>query len=215
MVTSNGSYGTYNPADVYGAGFGRTFVQGTDFQCNAAICFAIGPDRHQQFQQLQTLLNLFTTPVGFAPLDVDGFIGAQTVNAAIATAKAVRAAGLPGFDAPAMVQISSGVTKEQLASLVDDFNLALAAAGPVMATQRAQQGLPPSPVIAPSTPIPTTPATQAIVEAALVAATVAATAALPKSKKAWIWWVAGGAVTVLAVGRIGYVVYRRKAQRKF
>jgi len=210
------SYGN-NGMSGYGYGLGAALVQGVDFKCNTAICYAIGPARHQQFQQLQMLLNLFAAPVGFASLVVDGFLGDKTVKAAQFTAKAIRASELPGSDAPSMAQISNGVSKDQLASLVNDFNLALAAAGPVLAAQRAQAGLPQSPVIAPSTPVPTTATTQAIVEKAAAATTAAAAsgaaAALAQLKKPWVWWIAGGVAAVLLVGGVGFVYYRRKAPR--
>ncbi len=49
---------------------------GVDFNCNASICYGIGAQNHALFQQLQQVLNQYG-----AGLAVDGFIGANTVNA--------------------------------------------------------------------------------------------------------------------------------------
>lgn len=221
-------------------GFGA-YAKGTDFNCNAAICYAIGAERHREFQRFQTLLNVFAVPagrpatVGFSSLVVDGFIGDATVRAAVSVAKAIVALGLPGQNW--VQQITGGITKEKLASLVDDFNPILAAAGQAYEKSKAAAGLPPAPVIPPSptappptspsppfvpTPVasrPTTPTTTfpstsapsvPIFPALYTPAAPTAIPAPPTKSK--LPWILGGVAAVLLVGGVGFVYYRRKAR---
>jgi hypothetical protein len=91
------------------------FIKGTDFNCNAAICYGIGAV-HNRFMALQTTINRFAGSSGFAPLTVDGFIGQLTVDAAAAAATTV---GLP----------VPGTTIQELATNADTFTTQLSAAG--------------------------------------------------------------------------------------
>jgi hypothetical protein len=89
-------------------------TEGTDFKCNAALCYGVGAV-HDQFKALQATLNQFANAVGFAPLAVDGFIGPLTVAAAQAAASA---AGLA----------SPGTTIEDVAANAVDLTMQLGAA---------------------------------------------------------------------------------------
>lgn len=191
-------------------GLGSVLTQGTDYNCNASICYGIGPARHQLFQRMQTLLNIFSTPVGFAPLVVDGFIGDSTVNAVRLTARAITATGLPGGDLPVLWEATEPTyTKESTAANADDIVLAIAAAAPVMVANRAAAGLPASPVIPPSATHPasaSTPPDSVVAPASHAISTATKT----KFKKA-LPWILGGLGAVLLIGGGGYVYYRHSS----
>jgi len=191
-------------------GLGSVLTQGTDYNCNASICYGIGSARHQLFQRIQALLNFFSTPVGFAPLVVDGFLGESTVNAARLTARAITATGLPGGEQPVLWEATEPTyTKEALAANADDIALAIAAAAPVMVAQRAAAGLPASPVISPSS---THPASAATPPDSVVAPSGHAIATTTKTKfKKALPWILGGLGAVLLIGGGGYVYYRHSS----
>lgn len=191
------------------SGFGELVSARDNFKCNSSICYGIGVENHKRFQNLQSLLNLFATPVGFAPLVVDGFLGDASAKAAELTARAIVGSGLPGADSAVVQKISGGISKNGLAEAAfGDFPLMLAAAGPVMQAQRAQSGLPASPYVAP------TPITAATAPAAVTPGPEAdkKMKSMAPSNKKWLWWTLAGVATVAAVGGVGYVVYRRQAK---
>jgi hypothetical protein len=183
-----------------GNGFGYGFsaaglTQGKDFNCNNAICYAIGPTNDALFKQLQMKTNVFSGAAGFKPLTVDGFIGAATVTAL----QAIKRLGLA--TAPS--------TKEAVAAnagmLIDLLqNLAV--------VQQAG-GMRPSPsgTAVAYQPPPGVHQTTTIGPVQIPGMSPAA-AALPKVKSKTLWWILGGVVAVLGVGGVGYIVYRRKAR---
>lgn len=54
--------------------------EGKEWNVKNEIAYGAGPV-HTEFKELQADLNRFAATVGFAPLDVDGFIGARTAEA--------------------------------------------------------------------------------------------------------------------------------------
>lgn len=119
------------------------FVEGTDFNCNTAICYGIGAV-HNRFMALQATINRFASSAGFAPLTVDGFIGQLTVDAAAAAATTV---GLP----------VPGTTIQEVAMNADTFTTQLSAAGagvfsPTPVTNDVD--VPPTVDVSPTTPPP-------------------------------------------------------------
>jgi len=203
----NGAYGGYEPLGASSV----TFVEGTDFSCQdkagkaLPICFGIGAPNHQLLQQLQQLVNAFSTEKGFVPLSVDGFIGARTV-AALATLGSVFAeVGLPFH--------LERATKENVTA---DAPSILTALTNVIAQRKAAG----HPVAQPGAAVPSTKASTAAAGlpkgaaadvVAITTASSAAAAALP-TKKSWLPWILGGLAAVAVVGGVGYVVYRRKAR---
>jgi lysozyme family protein len=208
-------------------GFGAAaLVQGTGFNCNSSICYAIGPANHALFQQLQQTLNQYAK-LGLSAytgqLTVDGFIGAATVSAARAAAAA---ALLP----------SPGSTKEQVAANAPTLQAGLQAflAGTtgtkpmVVATSQptsTPQPIPSSVVTPTSTnvrPVPTStpsmmtpqqaatalPAQVAVQPSPSSAAAAAASLAPAKGVPLWVW-ITAGAVGVVVIGGIGYAVLHK------
>jgi len=185
----------------FGYGFGAAgLTQGKDFNCNTGICYAIGAGNDALFKKLQMSLNVLSGLGGFAQLTVDGFIGPATV-AALASLKKL------GFDT------SPYSTKEKIAAsaqLITDIIVNLAKTQEAMAMALNQQ----SPLRPTGTAVafqPTSAAAAAAITAQLPGASPVA-AMLPKIKSKTLWWIAGGLATALAVGGVGYVVYRRKAR---
>jgi len=197
---------------------GRPLVQGTDYNCNASICYAIGAANHALFQQLQQTLNQYAR-LGLSAyrsqLTVDGFIGAQTVSAAQAAAAAALLA-------------SPGSTKQAVAANAQILNNGLQA---FLAGVNAPKVPAPVPVatapLSPSTPTIQTsqgavivqPAAQPLPQAAAAATSTIPTslpapdaaAALPSTatSKVPLWvWITAGAVGVVAIGGIGYALLR-------
>lgn len=121
------------------------FVEGTDFNCNATICYGIGAVQNR-FMALQATINRFASSSGFAPLTVDGFIGQLTVAAAAAAATTV---GLP----------VPGTTIQELATNADVFTTQLSAAGagvfsPASTDSTNTVDVPPVVDVSPTTPPP-------------------------------------------------------------
>jgi hypothetical protein len=182
--------GTYG----YGYGLGAAaLTQGKDFNCNAAICYAIGKANDGLFKQLQQAINTLSKAGGFAPLVVDGFIGDKTVLAL----KALVKLGLEA--APS--------TKEQVAAQAPNLLPALSGIASSQAS-RGQTLAPPGAPVVYEGPraLPTPP----MVTSTQIPDTSHA-AALPKPKSKTLWWILGGLAAVTAVGGVGYVVYRRRA----
>lgn len=73
-----------NPFRVYTKGAGK------DWNEKGAIVYGAGAV-HDQFLQLQRTLNTLASAVGFAALDVDGFIGPKTAAAVYATYEKLKA----------------------------------------------------------------------------------------------------------------------------
>jgi len=55
-------------------------VADRDFKCGPTVCYGVGAI-HDRFKALQALLNRFASAATFAPLAVDGFLGAKVVQA--------------------------------------------------------------------------------------------------------------------------------------
>jgi lysozyme family protein len=211
--------------DSYGLG-ATALVQGTGFNCNSSICYAIGAANHALFQQLQQTLNQFAK-LGLSAysgqLTVDGFIGAATVSAARAAAAA---ALLP----------SPGSTKEAVAASAAILQAGLQAflAGttgtkPMVVATSQPTSTPqpiPSSVVTPTstnvrpvqTSVPSSmgppqgitnlPAQVAVQPSPASAAAAAASLAPAKKVPLWVW-ITAGAVGVIVVGGIGYAVLHK------
>jgi len=210
----------------YGYGFGyglgaAALVQGTGFNCNASICYAIGQANHALFQQLQQTLNQYAK-LGLSAytsqLTVDGFIGAQTVTAARAAAAAA-------------LMPSPGSTKEAVAASAPSLQAGLQAflAGttgtkpqvPIVTSQPTSAPQPiPSSVVTPTstnvrpvqtamTPTAATAALPAQVAVQPSPASAAAAAVMP-AKKVPLWvWITAGAVGIVVIGGVGYAVLHK------
>jgi len=175
LIQSQRGGGTY--------GFGATaanrpLTQGTDYNCNASICYAIGAANDALFKKLQQGVNMLASAAGIAPIIVDGWIGKETVAALQALTKL-------GFNAT-MYKTNTAIARDAHALIAQLASLA--ATSGAAATAALQPGQLPG-----SSP-------------------AAAAAALPTLKGKTLWWIVGGLATVLAVGGVGYVVYRRKAR---
>jgi len=214
ISTFSGPNGMNGSARSCGLG-GLGLTQGTDFNCNATICYGIGDTRHQQFQLLQQLLNMFAGPLGFAPLAIDGFLGTNSANVANVVTNAIVDNNLPGSSDPAVVQMSASFSNNELAHLADGLIPILSTAASAMQAQRISQGLPPTP----SSPSPRSPSAAAAAVAttlppgsmSVVAPTSTGAKITAAFRKNSTWYmVAGGAAAVLLAGGIGYAVYRHK-----
>lgn len=184
----------------YGYGFGAAgLTKGKDYNCNASICYAIGAANDALFKKLQQSINVLSGVGGFKPLTVDGFIGAATVSALAALKKI-------GFDPSAYGTKEAVATNAQL---LVDILAGLAATQQAVATATGQ----PSPLKPAGTAVAYQPnnAAAAAITAQLPGASPVA-AMLPKIKSKTLWWIAGGLAAALAVGGVGYVVYRRKGR---
>lgn len=189
---ANGYYG-------FGAELGA-LTQTKDFNCNQSICYAVGKENDALFKKLQMNINVFSGRVGFKPLVVDGFIGAATVAALQALVKI-------GLQSPPS-------TKEQAAANAPLLVDVLAKMAQIQtATPGAPALSPPGAPVTfkPPAPTPTPTIAPTISPAQLPGAAPAATV-LPKPKSKTLYWILGGLAAVLAVGGVGYVVYRRKAR---
>jgi hypothetical protein len=213
ISTFSGPNGMNGSARSCGLG-GLGLTQGVDFNCNATICYGIGDKRHQQFQLLQQLLNMFAGPLGFAPLTIDGFLGTNSANVANVVTNAIVDNSLPGSSDPAVVQMSASFSNNELAHLADGLIPILSTAASAMQAQRISQGLPPTP----SSPLPSPSAAAAAAVAALPpgsmsvvapASTGAKITAAFRKNSTW-YMVAGAAAAVAVAGGIGYAVYRHK-----
>jgi lysozyme family protein len=150
-----------------GALGGSLLVKGTDFNCTSTICYGVGAANHALLQQLQKVINSFSTLARFTPITVDGFVGAGTVNAAQLAAKVIR--GQAASNAAIITQIASGgMTKEQVTASAPDLLAAFTAANsvlteqgaPVQAVAPVQQASASAPAPVPA-PAPTTTTTGA------------------------------------------------------
>ncbi|HEU5060245.1 MAG TPA: hypothetical protein VFU21_27120 [Kofleriaceae bacterium] len=91
----------------------RNYVQGEgkDWNVKKSIAYGAGPV-HEDFKGLQQDINRFAEEVGFAKLEVDGFLGPHTVDAWNKIYQAALAK-----DPTATVAFPPIVSKEQLATL--------------------------------------------------------------------------------------------------
>lgn len=208
---------------IYGFGATRTFVKGTDFNCNASICYGIGADNHQLFKDLQTTLNRYVVFGNFfAPLLVDGFLGDKTVAA-------VRVAA-------ATADITFGATRETVAAnapaLIERLTAFLAPIAPtptqpiqpptVATAQPQQQPQPVQPARPATQPVqpgqpapqpgaqPTQPGAQATLTPGRVPVSPAAASLLPLAPTAskvptWVW-ITAGVTGVVVVGLVGFAL---------
>jgi lysozyme family protein len=134
-----------------------TFVKGTNFNCNASICYGIGA-AHDTLKQLQQAINSFATRARFTPIAVDGFIGTGTVTAG---AQAARVALQTNPSATLLAQLSGGaLSKEQVAANAPGILAALlvanSASAPAAASPTASAPASTSTSTAPTAPAPST-----------------------------------------------------------
>ena len=85
--------------------------EGKDWNVKGSIAYGKG-QVHEDFKGLQQDLNRFADAVGFKKLEVDGFLGQNTVTAWQKTYKAALAR-----DPLATIEIAAIVSKEQLATV--------------------------------------------------------------------------------------------------
>jgi len=225
---------TINGVDGFAHGFGATSAgqplrKGTDFNCNASICYAIGTANHALFQQLQQTLNQYErtglTVYSGGQLKVDGFIGNATVNA---TRAAAAMALLP----------NPGSTKEEVAANTQILQLGLqnflggvgAPRAPVVTSQPTNSPAPPpTSVITPQGAVITKPTAQPLPQQAAAAGQIqpspsggqpidpygpAAATPIVMKEQVPLWiWITGGAVGLLVVGGIGYAILREPSPK--
>src|SRR5574342_77555 len=97
----------------------RILVRGVDFQCNATLCYGIGPTNDATFKALQRALNRYPG----VSVGVDGKLGASSVSAMKkAAAWIVKEAPSLYFGAPAL---GIATTKENLAIQAEFVKAAL------------------------------------------------------------------------------------------
>jgi lysozyme family protein len=184
-------------------------TQNVNFKCNEAICFGIGAV-HEQFKALQTAINAFAAPGGFALLVVDGFIGDKTVAAANAAAQAV---GAP----------SPGLTRQAVATnalaFMAQLQSRLSAVSPQAITATTSE--PPPEITATIQQVVAacriSKQDPTCAKAALMCQQVRGTPAAALADvaeicsavrgRAWLWWLVGG---VAAATGVGLVLYHRK-----
>jgi lysozyme family protein len=214
------TYGFGSPAYPYGSGPGDTYGfgaaalvmgQGKDFNCNAAICFGAGAN-DALFKRLQQAINVLSKIAGITPIVVDGFIGKSTVTALQAVIQTSKF-GLSGLAQFAGTKEAIGANAPTIVTLLEGAAVTQQA----IAVSTGQ----PSPLAPKGTPQTFQPPTPSQVAVATQQALTlpsgsilpgaSAAAALPQPKTKTLLIIAGAAVAVLAVGGIGYVMYRRKA----
>lgn len=197
-------------SDSFGQSFGQieTLIIGQDFNCNVSICYGIG-DRHSLFQELQRQLNTFARDAPFQALDVDGFIGPATLNAAINAAAYINSLNVSTD--PVLISLALGEmrTKEQLAANAAVLHAALVAAKSSLLI----------PSNAPSTPSASQSSAEAIPGVSPESPSMFPSASMPTTMPAspkripnWVWW-AGGAVGVITIGSIGYWAIRSRPHK--
>jgi hypothetical protein len=209
---------------IHGFGATRTLVKGTDFNCNTAICFGIGPANHQLFKDLQTTLNRYV-PFGnlFAPLVVDGFLGNQTVKAVTVATATVGIASLGtreavAANAPALIEQLTAflvpVTPTPVPRTVQPPTVATVQ--PQQQPQPAQPARPATQPIQPGQPAPqpgaqpAQPGAQVTLTPGRVPVSPAAAALIPLAPTAskvptWVW-ITAGVTGAIVVGLVGYVL---------
>lgn len=116
----------------HGRGSLGDYASGTDFKCNSAICYGIGPIQHV-FEELQRQINRFAETGKFKALTVDGQIGAGTKvalqKAAIFISKLPSTTMMPRALQPIVVRAMNGLLSlsdiaAQAQTLVDLFKAA-------------------------------------------------------------------------------------------
>jgi hypothetical protein len=169
-----------------------SFTAGVNFECGKTICWAKGKANDAILKALQGALNRFANQLGFSPIYVDGFIGAQTVKAAQAVVQGTGMAMNP-------VMLAASASKEALTALAPSFTSQLL-------EMAEAQSLAPVPAPKVSTAPKTTAQKQE--EAAAAAATGTKAEA---GGRGWIWWVLGG-VAVAGIATVGYMTYKRRQE---
>jgi len=168
----------------------------SQFRCKDGACYGNDADIEPYGWALQAVLNRFVTLPGQKPVSVDGWIGGETVAAAYRVGQAV---DLSAY-ANARSILSSTPTPLDLAKnsgdMITVFNEIADALG------------------LPAAITPTIPA-EAKKAVAPPAPSKGGTA--PTSGKSTdtegtsIWWYILGAVVLIGVGTVGYIVYRRRS----
>lgn len=209
-------------------GAARVLSQGTDFNCNSSICYAIGAANHALLQQLQGTLNQYAK-LGLSAytgqLTVDGFIGAQTVTAARAAAAAALLAS-PGSTKEAIAS-NAQILQDGLQAFLggvtaprSQFPVATSTPTPVPSSTPIAVVTPPTSVsLSPSLMVtaPRGTTTAAIQPTMMPGANPAAASLMPiaTSGKVPTWvWVTAGVAGVVVVGAVGYAVLREPAPKK-
>ncbi len=169
---------------------GSSFAEGVNYACGKTICYAKGKANDAILKALQGALNRFSTQLGFSPIYVDGFIGAQTVKAAQAVVQGTGLAMNP-------VMLAASASKEALTALAPSFTSQLL-------EMAEAQSLAPVPAPKVSTAPKTTAQKQE--EAAAAQSTGAKPAA---GDHKWLWWVLGG-LALAGIGTVGYMTYKRR-----
>jgi hypothetical protein len=196
-----------------GALAARTLVQGTDFNCNASICYGIGAANHQALKDLQTAINRYA--FGNKPLVVDGYIGSATVAAA--RGASAQAMFVTPLTKEALTASALSVTQQLNAYMDEPATLPTPTPTkpPVVATVTSSPSAPGATTTQPRPGTVTTPT--ALPRAPVVPtslrpdSTSAAAAALiplaPKKAPVPIWvWVTAGVAGVVVVGLVGFAL---------
>jgi hypothetical protein len=192
----------------------RLLVAGQDFNCItnfgvATSCYAIKPEVHEAFLDLQRQINRFSKVAGFPTTYVDGKLGADTASALRDAAEYIFY-HFTGVN-PVVQDYTAPQAKDHIAQQALFVRLWVRAfadiaqqqgtVGPVATAPAAPMPVPSPPYTPSSRPTATTPAIPA-----------AAAAIAPPSSKA-SWMIASG-IGLSIVGGISYVAWRRrKAQR--
>lgn len=169
------------------------FTAGVNFECGKTICWAKGKANDAILKALQGALNRFSTQLGFSPIYVDGFIGAQTVKAAQAVVQGTGLALNP-------VMLAASASKEALTALAPSFT------AQVLQAAEAQSLAP-----VPAPKVSTAPKTTAQKQEEAAAAASTGTTKAEAGGRGWLWWVLGG-LAVVGIGTVGYMTYKRRQE---
>ena len=151
------------------------------YKCTASICYAIGPDNHRLFLSLQTAINRWAGQAGFNPIQVDGLLGKETTDALDKI--------WPG---------GSGAKKEVLAADAQKYLNLINKLG----DGKQLPHVPAPPKVSPSTAKQEAKIAKAADDKPYKMHT-------PGLGNVSPWWFIGG-VAVVALGIIGYKIYKRR-----
>lgn len=155
---------------------------GIDFKCTRDACYGIGKANHKLFEDLQTAINRWAATAGFPRIQVDGFLGDKTTSALDRI--------WPSNDASVKEVLAAGA--HEYLNLLN--NLANKKQLPVVS---------PPPTAAPS------PAKKEAIAAK--AADDKHLMHTPGLGPASPWYFIGG-VAIIALGVIGYKIYKRRQE---
>lgn len=193
----------------------RVLIAGKDFRCVSAgagftttavttSCYALTPDIHEAFVDLQRQLNRFAKTIGFKPLALDGKIGSNTAW----TVRIVSEYIVYNFnDVQKIVfDYTALASKETIAAQALNILLWMRA----FADQGQRHGVAEAPAPMPSTS-PTSPASPSTVQPNLPVPTTLPTAAIPPpiTTSPATWWIAGGVVAAALAG-VAFLHFRRR-----